>query len=72
MRLDADTIAKAANAALHVFGQQHPLTEALYMAMADPDDLAEVRAALDALPSEQHKLFAATFCNLLMPHRQDP
>ncbi len=69
MRLDAHTLAKAANAALHVFGQHHPLTEALYMAMADPDDLADVQAALDALPADQHRLYAATFCNLLIPGR---
>lgn len=69
MRLDAHTIAKAANAALQVFGRYHPLTEALYMAVADPEDLDDVHAALAALSREHHKLFAAAFYNQMMPGR---
>ena len=70
MRLDANTIAKAASAALHVFGRHHPLTMALYMAIADPDDLDDVHAALAALPRDHHKLFAAAFYNEMMPGRR--
>ena len=52
MRLDSGTLAKAASAALMVFGRHHPLTATLYMAMADPTDLADVRRALDSLPAD--------------------
>jgi hypothetical protein len=69
MRLDAKTVAKAASAALHVFGRQHPLTVALYMAVADPDDLEDVHAALADLPREHYKLFAAAFYREMMPGR---
>lgn len=69
MRLDGDTLAKAATAALMVFGRRHPLTQALHMAMADPDDLEDVHDALGALPPDQYRLFAAAFHHEMMPRR---
>ena len=51
----------AASAALSVFGEQHPLTQALMMAMAIPEDLDDVHNALDALPADERAHFARAF-----------
>ncbi len=69
MRLDSGTLAKAASAALMVFGRHHPLTDALHMAMAGPTDLADIQRALEALPADQHRLFATAFHDEMMTPR---
>ena len=69
MRLDAETLAKAVTAALITFGPDHPLTGALTMAMADPDDLDDVLAALADLAPEHRRMFAAALHHEMMPRR---
>lgn len=69
MQLDGPMLAKAASAALMVFGRHHPLTQALHMAMADPSDLAQVHEALADLTPEHRRLFATTLNLELVPRQ---
>ncbi|MGF1455464.1 MAG: hypothetical protein ACFB6R_08830 [Alphaproteobacteria bacterium] len=61
------TLGVLISAAEQILGRESPVTQALFLAAADPDYLDAAWAAVEALPDDQRRSFAASVADMHPP-----
>ncbi len=65
--MTSETLGILISAAEQILGQSSPVTQALFLAAADPDYLDDAWAAIEALPDRERQSLAASLADMHPP-----